>query len=106
VTNLIDNAIRHNNSTGGTVTVTVTATTPRPGAATLMVTNTGPVIPPDQLDRLFQPFARHAPDRTAIRDGLGLGLPIVAAIVAAHDADLDARPLPAGGLAVTVWLPE
>lgn len=100
VTNLIDNAIRHNN-TGGTVDVTITT---QPGAATLTVTNTGPLIPPDQLDRLFQPFARLTPDRTT-RDGLGLGLPIVTAIAAAHGADLDARPLPTGGLAITVRLP-
>jgi signal transduction histidine kinase len=39
------------------------------------------------------------------RDGLGLGLPIAAAIAAAHGADLRAYALPAGGLTVTVWFP-
>ena len=101
VANLVDNAIRHND-TGGTVEV---VTDIRAGVATLTVTNTGPVIPPEQVDRLFQPFDQLAPDRTATRDGLGLGLPIVAAIAAAHDARLDVHPLPAGGLAVTVRLP-
>jgi signal transduction histidine kinase len=100
VANLVDNAIRHN-TTDGTVTV---ATGTRGGMATLTVTNTGPVIPPEQLDHLFQPFARLAPNRTASRDGLGLGLPIVAAIATAHDAHLDVRPRPEGGLTVTVRL--
>jgi signal transduction histidine kinase len=100
VANLVDNAIRHNR-TGGTVEV---ATGTAAGMATLRVTNTGPVIAREQLAHLFQPFARLAPDRTA-RDGLGLGLPIVTAITTAHDAELDARPLPTGGLAITVRCP-
>ena len=100
VANLVDNAIRHNTA-GGTVTV---ATGTRDGMATLTVTNTGPVIPPERLDHLFQPFARLTPDRTANGDGVGLGLPIVAAIAAAHHAHLDARPRPGGGLSVTVRL--
>jgi signal transduction histidine kinase len=96
VANLVDNAIRHN-VPGGTVTVTTGA-----GAAT--VTNTGPVIPADELDQLFQPFTRLTGERVAAPDGLGLGLPIVAAIVTAHKGRLDARPLPTGGLTVTVRL--
>ncbi|HYQ62356.1 HAMP domain-containing sensor histidine kinase [Actinophytocola sp.] len=100
VANLVDNAIRHNR-TGGTVEV---ATGTSAGMATLTVTNTGPVIAQEQLAHLFQPFARLAPDRTT-RDGLGLGLPIVTAITTAHDATLDARPLPTGGLAITVRCP-
>jgi signal transduction histidine kinase len=96
VANLVDNAIRHN-IPGGTVTITTGA-----GAAT--VTNTGPVIPVDELDGLFEPFMRLAGERVAVPDGLGLGLPIVAAIVTAHEGHLDARPLPTGGLTITVRL--
>jgi signal transduction histidine kinase len=102
VANLVDNAVHHN-TPGGRVAVE-TATTG--GRATVTVTNTGPVIPPHQLDRLFQPFTRLAGQRATTRDGLGLGLPIVAAIVAAHDGHLDAHPLPSGGLAITVGLPS
>jgi len=64
------------------------------------------VIPPDQVDRLFQPFHRGAPrDRTSGRDGLGLGLSIVAAIAEAHGAWLQAHALPGGGLGVRAGLP-
>jgi hypothetical protein len=43
--------------------------------------------------------------RQANPDGLGLGLPIAAAIAAAHDAGLTARPRPDGGLITDVTYP-
>ena len=98
--NLVDNAVRHNVA-GGWVEVT---TGMRSGRSVLSVSNTGPVIAPDQVDRLFQPFGRLEAARLS-RDGLGLGLSIVTAIAAAHDADLRARPLAGGGLEVEVHFP-
>ena len=99
--NLVDNAVRHN-VPGGWVEV---ATGVRSGRGVLSVSNTGPVIAPDQVERLFQPFGRLEATRLS-RDGLGLGLSIVTAIAAAHDADLRARPLPGGGLEVEVHFPR
>ena len=56
------------------------------------MTNSGPVIPPAEVDRLFQPFQRLGP-RPARRDGgHGLGLSIVRAIATAHAATIAARP--------------
>jgi signal transduction histidine kinase len=102
VTNLVDNAIRHN-VPGGAVEV---GTAVWAGHAVVSVFSTGPVIPPGQVDRLFQPFHRGAPrDRTGGRDGLGLGLSIVAAIAEAHGAWLQAHALPGGGLGVRVGFP-
>jgi signal transduction histidine kinase len=100
VWNLVDNAIRHN-VPGGSVDVTLQAT----GGATLTVTNTGPEVPPKELDRLLQPFQRLSGDRTSHRNGLGLGLSIVAAIAAAHHAALAVRARPSGGLEVEVGFP-
>ena len=80
----------------------------RDGRAFLAVSNTGPVIPPDQLGRLFQPFQRLDPGRSGSgpeRGGLGLGLAIVSAIAAAHGAELRAVTRAAGGLAVEVVFP-
>jgi signal transduction histidine kinase len=101
VSNLIDNAIRHN-ITGGRVEVTLAA-----GAteATLTVSNSGPLVAADQVSRLLQPFQRGIPDRTAGPNGLGLGLSIVAEIVEAHGAGLDVRTQSEGGLTVTVSFP-
>ena len=101
VSNLVDNAIRHN-ITGGRVQVTLAASTTE---ATLTVTNTGPPVAPDQVSRLLQPFQRGTPDRTANPNGLGLGLSIVADIAEAHGASLDVLPRPEGGLTITVSLP-
>lgn len=100
VANLVDNAVRHN-VPGGWIEV---VTGLREGRALLSVANTGRVIPPEKVDLLFQPFGR-LEDRVG-RDGLGLGLSIVTAIAAAHEADLRARPLPGGGLEVEVHFPR
>jgi signal transduction histidine kinase len=98
VTNLIDNAVRHN-VPGGEVEV---ATGASPAGAVLSVANSGPEIPAEEVDRLFQPFQRFGP-RPARRDaGHGLGLSIVRAIATAHGATVTARPRPGGGLAVEV----
>ncbi|GAB3904075.1 hypothetical protein GCM10029964_097030 [Kibdelosporangium lantanae] len=66
------------------------------------MSNTGPAVPADQLDRLLQPFQRLATNRTTDHGGHGLGLSIVAAIARAHDAPLTLRPAPGGGLTVKV----
>jgi len=100
VANLVDNAIRYN-TPGGQVEI---GTGTRAGRPYLTVTNTGPVIPPDQLGRLFQPFQRMDPARRS-PGGLGLGLAISSAIAAAHGADLRAVTRAAGGLAIEVLFP-
>jgi signal transduction histidine kinase len=100
VTNLIDNAVRHN-VPGGDIQV---ATGNGNGHAVLSVTNSGQVIPAAEVDRLFQPFQRLGP-RPARDDGHGLGLSIVRAIATAHGATVTARTQPAGGLAVDVTFP-
>ncbi len=101
--NLIDNAVRHN-IPGGDVQV---ATRTSRADAVLSVANSGPVIPPAEVDRLFQPFQRLGP-RPARRDGHGhgLGLSIVRAIASAHAATITAKPRPGGGLAIDVTFPR
>jgi signal transduction histidine kinase len=102
VANLLDNAIRHNVH-GGNVSLRVA---PAPdGRATLSIANTGATVPPGELERLLQPFQRMAADRTGPRDGLGLGLSIVAAIASAHGATLDVRPRAGGGLEIALHFP-
>jgi len=102
VANLVDNAIRHNVAEGQ---IQVAAET-RQGRAIVVVANSGPIIPPAEVDRLFQPFQRLGADRTGNRDGLGLGLSIVQAIATAHAAELTAYPCPEGGLAIEVRFPD
>jgi signal transduction histidine kinase len=101
VANLVDNALRYN-VTPGQLDVSTGATA---DGALLSVMNTGPVVPVDQVHRLFQPFQRLGADRTHHDGGLGLGLSIVQAIATAHGASIAAHPRPVGGLAVTVTFP-
>jgi signal transduction histidine kinase len=101
VVNLLTNAVRHN-VVGGDVEI-VTGVTE--DGAFLSVTNTGPVIPPADVDRLFQPFQRLDPRRAVYQDGHGLGLSIVRAIASAHGASIVADPMPGGGLSVRVVFP-
>jgi signal transduction histidine kinase len=98
VTNLIDNALRHN-TTGGRVEV---STLSSPGRATITVSNSGPTVPPDQIERLFQPFQQTGGQRVHHTDGHGLGLTIVQAIAQAHDAKIRARSRSGGGLDIAV----
>ncbi|MGA9876979.1 MAG: ATP-binding protein [Solirubrobacteraceae bacterium] len=96
--NLVDNAITHNVA-GGHIDIT-TAT--EAGRAVLSVANDGPVIPPEELDRLQQPFQRLGAHRTHQGDGHGLGLSIVHAIASTHGASVSTRAQPHGGLDVQV----
>jgi signal transduction histidine kinase len=68
------------------------------------VTNPGPVVPPHDVGRLFEPFRRGGTERTR-NDGHGLGLPIVRAVAAAHGATVTVHPQPQGGLRVEVSFP-
>jgi signal transduction histidine kinase len=98
VANLVDNAVRHNHPGGHVRITTETSGT----QAVLTVTNSGPVVPGDQIPRLFEPFQRLAPDRHSRPDGYGLGLAIVNAVARAHHATLGIAARPEGGLTVTV----
>jgi signal transduction histidine kinase len=96
--NLIDNAVQHNLA-GGRLDV---STGIDGGHAQLTVANSGPVIAPEEVERLFAPFHRGTATRTGESNGHhGLGLSIVNAIANAHDATVTAQPQPGGGLTVT-----
>jgi signal transduction histidine kinase len=101
VANLAGNAIRHNVD-GGRVEISTAITD---GLAVLTVANTGPLIPIDEVDRLFQPFQRPGTQRIRHASGHGLGLAIVSAIVSVHGAALTANARPEGGLDITVSFP-
>jgi signal transduction histidine kinase len=102
VVNLLDNAVRHN-TTGGTIQL---STSQQDGRAVISVTNTGPLIPPEEIARLLRPFERLATPRASNGNGHGLGLSIVAAIADAHGATITAHARPEGGLRIQVSFPD
>ena len=102
VANLLDNAIAHN-APGGSLEVTSSMLE---GRVSMSVANTGRVIPPDELDRLKQPFQRLGAQRTNRGDGHGLGLSIIAAIATSHGGTLQLHARREGGLHARVELPS
>jgi signal transduction histidine kinase len=101
VANLVDNAIRHNLD-GGRAEISTTATD---GQAQLAIGNTGAVILPGEVDRLFQPFQRLGTERVGQAGGNGLGLAIARAIAGVHGATLTANARHDGGLDIQVSFP-
>jgi signal transduction histidine kinase len=98
VANLIDNALRYNVADGWVAVVTSILG----DRAILAIANTGPLVPHEELDRLFQPFQQLGTQRTRHNDGHGLGLAIVRAIAKAHHAHLTPRARAEGGMDVEV----
>jgi signal transduction histidine kinase len=102
VANLVDNAVRYSEPEGRVeVGTSVDA-----GHPVLTVVNSGPQVPADEIERLFEPFRRLTTDRTTADGHHGLGLSIVRAVATAHRATLAATPGPDGGLAITVTFPN
>jgi signal transduction histidine kinase len=100
VENVIDNAVRHNES-GGWIRVTTEADGAR---ARLAVETGGRMLDDCEIRELARPFRRLAPDRTGSGNGSGLGLSIVAAVAEIHRGRLDLSARPQGGLRVAIEL--
>ncbi len=101
VADLLDNAIRHNTA-GGNVEAATASTASH---ATVTVSNTGPKVASEEIERLFQPFQQIGRERVGHRDGHGLGLSIVQAIARAHGAKISTQARPQGGLDIEVSFP-
>ena len=99
VRNLVDNACRHARSA-------VVVTVRRDGAfAAVDVADDGPGVPPAERTRVFQRFVRLDDARARAEGGAGLGLAIVAEVVAAHGGTVDVVDGPLGGALFRVRLP-
>jgi signal transduction histidine kinase len=81
---LTDNAVKYNHA-GGRLTLALRR---RDGHAELTVTNTGPGIPQEQLERVFDRFFRGDPSHNREVDGCGLGLTIAQRLVQAHGGEI------------------
>lgn len=99
---LLDNACKYAGK-GGRVTVSLTASGDR---ARLSVSNTGDVIPPEQLRHLFERFYRADPARTGGQSGYGLGLAIASGIAQLHSGRITALSDAEHGTVFSVTLPR
>jgi hypothetical protein len=106
LSNLIGNAVQHG-ADGTAVTVEIRG---EGEDVAVMVHNRGAVIPPEQLDGIFNPMkARQAPRKASAggpTGSLGLGLYIAEQIVSAHNGRIAVESSAAGGTTFTVHLPR
>ncbi len=99
IDNLVDNAVRY----GGNAELSLDQ---QDNCATLTVSDRGPGLPEEELQRVFQPFYRPDSARSAETGGTGLGLAIVRAIARAHGGEVSLRNRSdRSGLVATLTLP-
>ncbi|MBO0849210.1 MAG: sensor histidine kinase KdpD, partial [Pseudonocardia sp.] len=99
VANVVDNALRHGR--GAPVTVRASAYGDR---VELRVVDSGPGVPRDTADGLFEPFQRLGDRDTTT--GVGLGLSVARGFTSAMGGTLSAEDTPGGGLTVVISLPS
>ena len=104
--NLIGNAVNHT-PTDASITVGVTVDDrPDTGEAVLTVTDTGPGLTTEDAEHVFERFYRGDSSRhRGDGGGSGLGLSIVAALVAAHGGRVGVDTSPGAGASFWVRLP-
>ncbi len=96
--NLINNAVKY----AGSAHVTLARD---PQQARITVEDRGPGLPPDELERVFDPFYRVESSRNRETGGTGLGLSIARNILRAHGGDVTLSNRPGGGARALVVLP-
>jgi two-component system, OmpR family, sensor kinase len=110
VTNLVSNAVTH--TPAGTPVAVTLRTSRRPGPdgspvgwVRVGVHDQGPGLSDEDKDRVFERFYRGDKSRTRAAGGSGLGLSIVAALVAAHHGVVSVESEPGRGSVFLVDLP-
>jgi len=94
--NLASNAVQ---SCGNDVRLRITVRTPQPGRLTLCISDNGPGIPANCIERIFEPFFTTRPD------GTGLGLAVVRAVAEAHHGAVWVDSPPGQGACFGLRLP-
>jgi len=97
VANLLDNAVNAYGVSGGSVEVRLRTVS---GRALLEIRDFGCGIPDDAVDKIFTPFYSSRPS------GTGLGLPLVAKIVALHSGTIDLASRPGEGTCFSISIPQ
>ena len=95
--NIMENAIQ---AMGGDGTLSVSVLSAESGESVIVVSDTGPGIPPEEMKKIFQPLFS-----TKVH-GIGFGLSIAKTIIEKHGGDLTAESAPGSGASFTVALPR
>jgi two-component system cell cycle sensor histidine kinase PleC len=101
--NLMSNALKFT-PRGGRITLTVAATPE--GGQTLIVKDTGPGIPKEEIPRVMQAFGQGSLAHQTAEGGTGLGLPIVQNLVGLHGGTFELRSELRKGTEAIVTFPQ
>lgn len=101
IENIVRNAVKYS-PPGGSVRIS-SSLPAGTGQARIRVTDTGPGVPEEDLERIFEPFYRGSRPRDA--DGHGLGLAIARRVAGTMEGSITASNLPDGGLCMEITLP-
>lgn len=96
--NVIENAVRY----GGVANICLSETE---DGARISISDEGPGIAEDQLERVFDPFVRLEKSRSRETGGTGLGLSIARTIIQAHGGSIKLQNNADGGLTAIIELP-
>ncbi len=99
LTNLLENAIRHGNN----ATVHIEESEK---SLLIRIVDTGPSIPQEKLEEIFEPFSRLDTSRNRSSGGVGLGLGIARDIARSNGGDIYLRNREEGGLEAVLELPK
>ena len=102
LTNILDNATRHTPEGGR---ILISAKQAR-NMVELAIQDSGPGLPKEEAERIFERFYRADASRRRDDGGSGLGLAIAKSIVQAHNGQLSAESEPGKGLRITISLPQ
>lgn len=95
--------VRTHTAPGTRVALEVTS---HPDHVDFRITDDGPGIPPDAIDKVFDRFYRADPSRSRRSGGSGLGLAIVQAIIEAHGGTVAASNVDGHGTRISLMLPR
>jgi signal transduction histidine kinase len=101
--NLLSNSVKFTEPRGR---IEVDSALHKSGDLVLSIRDTGIGIPPEQIERIFQPFEQVADHLTREHEGTGLGLPIAKALLELHGGELVLSSQPGVGTTARLRLPS
>jgi signal transduction histidine kinase len=101
--NLLSNSVKFTEPRGR---IQVDSVLHKSGDLVLSIRDSGIGIPPEQIERIFQPFEQVADHLTREHQGTGLGLPIAKALIELHGGELVLSSQPGAGTTARLRLPS